>query len=390
MNKRVTRFGILPAVLTLIIVSSLAAQTSPPQGERGARAGERRGEQGGGQRRGGRPRGPQPFRTGLSLRDFRAHDPFIVPFQPDKTYYLYNSGRIDEGHGGVVVYKSKDLKTWEGPRPVFTIPDGIWANPGENPWAPEVHEYKGKYYLFTTLHNRNTVLGQPPEVWRFNQARGSVIARADSPNGPFELLKTDGPVPPKDYMTLDGTFYVDPAGQPWMVYCHEWQQIIDGTFEAVKLSPDLSQPIGDPIFLFKASDGPWFANTEQPTSRDMRSYVSDGCELYRTKDGHLLMLWSSHSKWSYRDIGGYGGYVQAVARSKTGKLEGPWEQLGVIVGDDSGHGMLFRTFEGQLMLVLHQPFGAGAHANLFDMADEGDHFRVLRPRADLDGREPLK
>jgi hypothetical protein len=38
------------------------------------------------------------------------------------------------------------------------------------------------------------------------------------------------------------------------------------------------------------------------------------------------------------------------------------------------------------MLVLHQPFGAGAHANLFDMADEGDHFRVLRPRVDLDGR----
>jgi hypothetical protein len=48
--------------------------------------------------------------------------------------------------------------------------------------------------------------------------------------------------------------------------------------------------------------------------------------------------------------------------------------------------MLFHTFEGQLMLVLHQPFGAGAHANLFDMADEGDRFRVVRLRADLDGR----
>ncbi|MEX2316260.1 MAG: hypothetical protein WD669_03845 [Pirellulales bacterium] len=54
--------------------------------------------------------------------------------------------------------------------------------------------------------------------------------------------------------------------------------------------------------------------------------------------------------------------------------------------DVSIHGMLFHTFEDQLMLVLHQPFGAGAHANLFEMADEGDHFRVIRPRTDLDGR----
>jgi hypothetical protein len=374
------------SILLQFSFSDVEAQTPQP-GERGTQAAERSGERGVGQRRGGRRgRGPQPFREGLSLRDFRAHDPFIVAYEPNKTYYLYSSGRVDEGHGGVVVYKSKDLKTWEGPRPVFTIPDGVWANPNENPWAPEVHEYKDKYYLFTTMHNRDTILAQPPDVWRVAQARGSVIARADTPDGPFELLKTDGPVPPKNYMTLDGTLYVDPEGQPWMVYCHEWVQVIDGTFEAVKLSDDLSQPVGKPIYLFKASDGPWFNNPEQPTSPDMRSYVSDGCELFRTKDGHLLMLWSSHSKWSYRDIGGYGGYVQAVARSKTGKLQGPWEQLGVIVGDNSGHGMLFRTFAGQLMLVLHQPFGANARANLYEMEDAGDHLRVVRPRVDLDGR----
>ena len=55
-------------------------------------------------------------------------------------------------------------------------------------------------------------------------------------------------------------------------------------------------------------------------------------------------------------------------------------------GDNSGHGMLFRTFEGQLILVLHQPFGAQARANLYEMEDAGDHLRVGRHRADLDGR----
>ena len=89
------------------------------------------------------------------------------------------------------------------------------------------------------------------------------------------------------------------------------------------------------------------------------------------------MLWSSH---------GEPGYLQTIARSKTGKLEGPWEQLDVLIGDNSGHGMLFRTFARQLMLVLHQPFGAQARANLYEMEDAGDHLRVGRHRADLDGR----
>jgi len=52
------------------------------------------------------------------------------------------------------------------------------------------------------------------------------------------------------------------------------------------------------------------------------------------------MLWSSYGK---------GGYVQTVARSESGKLAGPWEQLEPLLGNDlvrgandSGHGMLFR------------------------------------------------
>lgn len=379
-----TRFLLIVSSFLFLayMAATIPAQTPQPEGERGARAGQAeqpvRGGARAGRRGGQRFRGPQPFRTGLTLRDFRAHDPFIVAYKPEETYYLYSGGRAEGGRGGVVVYKSKDLKTWEGPRTVFSIPDGAWANPNEGPWAPEVHEYKGKYYLFTTLHNRNTIIAEPPEVWRVNQARGSVIARADTPDGPFELLKTDGPVPPSDYMTLDGTLYVDPDGQPWMVYCHEWVQVIDGTFEAVKLTDDLAGTVGDPIYLFKASDGPWLA-TQDGTSREMRSYVSDGCELFRTKDGHLLMLWSSHAPRE--------GYVQTVARSRTGKLQGPWEQLDVLIGENSGHGMLFRTFEDQLMLVLHQPFGARARANLYEIEDAGDHLQVVRHRADLDGRE---
>jgi beta-xylosidase len=193
------------------------------------------------------------------------------------------------------------------------------------------------------------------------------------------LVKKDNTVTPSDFMTLDGTLYVDPAGKPWMVYAHEWMQKIDGTIEALPLKDDLSAAAGDPILLFKGSDAPWLDEQAVPSARSA-IYVTDGPELFRTKDGHLLMLWSSYEKNSF----GLDGYVETLARSKTGELKGPWEQLPPLVRNDSGHGMLFRTFEGQLMLVVHQPF-IGAHGKIYEMEDLGDNLRVVRFRDDLSG-----
>ena len=95
----------------------------------------------------------------------------------------------------------------------------------------------------------------------------------------------------------------------------------------------------------------------------------------RTKTGQLLMLWASYDRE---------GYVQTVARSESGKLACPWKQLEPLVGKDSGHGMLFKTFAGQLMMVLHQPF-RNARGKLFDMEDTGNNLKILRSRHDLDG-----
>jgi beta-xylosidase len=316
---------------------------------------------------------------GLRLPDMPVHDPWILAHEESRTYYLYSAARpnvSDANYSGTLTYKSKNLLDWDGPYIVFLIPDGIWANPRQGAWAPEVHRYNGKYYLFVTLHNSDRIIDRPPDVWRLTHMRGTIIAVADSPEGPFTPLKSDGPHPPADFMTLDGTLYVE-DGIPWMVYAHEWIQVIDGTMEAVPLKPDLSAAAGEPIHLFKASDAPWL-NANRKPSKQQNHYVTDGPELFRTKTGQLLMLWSSYDR---------GSYVQTVARSESGKLAGPWRQLDPLVGNDSGHGMLFRTFEGQLMMVLHQPFQhVHARAKLFDMEDTGDNLKVIRVREDLHGR----
>ncbi len=315
-------------------------------------------------------------RSGLKLSDFYAHDPFVLAYQPNKTYYLYTAigaGETESGHAGVVAYLSKDLKSWEGPTVVFTVPDGIWANPADGAWAPEVHEYKGRFYLLVTLHNNEKLIDEPVPVTHpvyqgkpaAHHLRGTQIFVADKPEGPFTLLSNKA-APPSDYMTLDGTLFIEDE-VPYMVYAHEWIQVLDGTMEAIRLSPDLSASEGEPFYLFKGSDAPWLSE-QHKTSNQPRTYVTDGPFLYRTKKRKLVMLWSS-----YRD----GLYMQTLAYSTSGKLRGPWRQAQPLVGDDSGHGMLFHRFDGRLMLVLHQPFQR-AHAKLFEMEDTGNSIAVKR------------
>ena len=329
----------------------------------------------------------QPVQSKLALADIPAHDPWILADRPSRTYYMYTSARgsmSPDQHSGVIAYESTDLKSWSGPHLVYEVADGSWADPTAGVWAPEVHFYKGKYYLFATLNNYKQPLPGSAAPAQKNDAgqgtgpniqitydgsgqhpRGTEVFMSDSPLGPFKEI-ADKPIPPMDYMTLDGTFYVE-TGIPYMVYSHEWTQLVDGNMEAIQMKPDLSGAAGAPFFLFKASDAPWFGQRHD-TQNVPQIYVTDGPELWRTSKGALIMLWSS-----YRD----NIYVEALAHSASGKLAGPWKQDGVLVGDDSGHGMLFRTFDGRLMLVLHHPFdGRYSRAKLYNMEDTGTSVRV--------------
>ncbi|WP_338760144.1 glycoside hydrolase family 43 protein [Massilia sp. METH4] len=315
----------------------------------------------------------------LTMPHMPLHDPYVVADQASKTYYLYTSNVPSvsgECGTGIMAYTSRDLKTWAKPKVVFKLPAGGWANGGA--WAPEVHTWRGKYYLFTTLHNEGAALDKPSDSGWPAYRRGTVMAVADTPDGPFTVANGGEPVAPRDLMTLDGTLYVDKQGNPSYVYAHEWIQTGDGTIEALPLTKNL-KPAGPPALLFKASSAPW-SNGQRPvapngTPAKTNVYVTDGPQLYASNDGSLLMLWSSYDR---------NGYVQSVARSPSGKLAGPWEQLEPIVRRDSGHGMLFDTFDGKRMLVVHRPF-KNARGKLYEVRDAGGRIEILNQRVDLDG-----
>ena len=259
-------------------------------------------------------------------------DPFIL--YENGVYYAYGTDVVFEGDWvntkyGCFVNKSGKL-------------DGEWVKyEGElyitpqyaekNFWAPEVHKYKGKFYMFATYFSSKT------------QHRGCTILKSDSPTGPFVEI-TNGLATPEDWDAIDGTLFVDEKGDPYMIFVHEWTCTEDkvGSMAFFKLSEDLTHAISEPVEMFRATDAAW-----------CNGKITDGCFMYKTENGELLMLWSNADK---------DGYAEGVARSKNGTLEGPWSHDEPLLycksmsGEyDGGHGMLFKDEEGVMYMTLHSP-----------------------------------
>ncbi len=296
----------------------------------------------------------------LHRGDIQIRDPFILPVVESQTYYLYcqMSVRLEDGRvrQGVGVYTSKDLQQWRGPKPVFHFPERFWAD--QSVWAPEVHRYQGKYYLFVTFTSKDT-LPTPPGRKTYVK-RATQILFADSAEGPFQPF-ADKPQTPEEWMCLDGTLWVE-GGAPYMVFCHEWVQVTDGTMELVRLKDDLSEAADTPKTLFKASDAKWVRSLDP-------GYVTDGPFLYRTKSDQLLMIWSSFGEGKKYTVG--------ISYSTSGKITGPWKQRDEpLLRSDGGHGMIFKTFDGRLVMPIHQPNQGKSRARLFELEDLGNTLRV--------------
>lgn len=299
----------------------------------------------------------------VKLSEERLRDSCVWVDTETGTYYLVSSAgrRGPNQRPAVVAYTSKDLDTWQGPQVIFEIPEDFWAQRGI--WAPELHAYKDRFYLFLTFDTRDEF----PEQWRNwlpRVKRGSQVLVADSPLGPFEPFENRSTLPP-DMMTLDGTLWIE-DDVPYMVFCHEWVQIKDGTMEYVQLTDDLSKTATEPIRMFHGSNAPWSKKSDQ-----YGCHVTDAPWLHFTQTGKLVMLWSS---------GGPSGYAVGMATSESGKLAGPWhQQAEPLFTDDGGHPMLFRRLDGQLMMILHQPNRRTERAKLFEVDDSGDAIVIKRP-----------
>lgn len=275
----------------------------------------------------------------LRAPDLKIRDPFVLPVAAERVYYLYGTtdlqpwGKIPGE--GFDVYRSRDLVTWEGPFPAFRPAHDFWGKYCF--WAPEVHAWRGRYYMFATFCS-DAVL------------RGTQVLVADHPLGPFQP-HSPGPVTPSDSECLDGTLWVNRRGEPWMIFSRDWPKIAVGRYSAVPLRDDLSAAAGPPLDLFPVNAAPWVLTPpwhhERAQAGKPPCYVADGAWPLRLQSGELGLLFSSYNS---------AGYATGLARSASGDLTGPWRfDAQPFFGENGGHAMIFTRFDGISCLSLHQP-----------------------------------
>ena len=273
------------------------------------------------------------------LDDMHWRDNCILADPVSHTYYFVGpAGR------SVMSYKSKDLKHWEGPTIIYTAPSDVWGDTKINSiWAPELHYYNGKYYIFCTFDTSEPLSGEQWHNWyRTGRVkRGSQILWSDSPEGPFHAFAPHSTMP-EDMMTIDGTLWVED---------------------------------GEPHNLFRAS----YVNSTwgRPISADGSGYVTDGPYLYKGRTGKLYMVWTTNNSCG-------------IAISDSGKIAGPWHQQKEPLYVNGGHAMICTTFEGDPLLVLHAPYWGNTQPKIFDLEDTGETLKVIREHGkDITAPKPL-
>lgn len=260
----------------------------------------------------------------MKKEDINIRDPFVL--YEDGKYYLYGTRAKNFGRfvGGFDVYVSEDLENWSEPMECF---NSIMHNMNRQVnWAPEVHKYKGSYYMLATFTRENGL-------------RGTFSLKSESPLGPF-VPHSEKALTPEEWECLDGTLYIDKKGEPYLVFCHEHTQILDGTICYIRLNENLSASVGEPVTMFSATE-PCFA----PEKLDGKHYITDGPFMFRSKTDELFMLWSTFIDEKY---------AECLVKFGDGEIGMNFTHEEPLITNDGGHGMIFEGKDG-LYLTYHTP-----------------------------------
>lgn len=264
-------------------------------------------------------------------------DPFIYTDYKKQCYYFI-CPKWENSIASILAYESKDLKLWKSLGTIFKAPSNYLGT--KDCWAPDIYEWNGAHYIFVTFTGENIPRGT------------TVLKSTTGPVGQYSTVLPNDKLnlTPKDMWALDGMLYVDKQNQPWMVYSGEWVQFKDGRIYAQKMKSDFTAMVGEPVYLFQASDASWTTNTDYSEGKPV--FVTDAPFIWKDEEsGNLILIWSSFSTQR-----GSLKYSIGQAISKSGSIEGPWEHdHDALNSDDGGHAMIFRDLNNKLKISYHSP-----------------------------------
>lgn len=224
--------------------------------------------------------------------DIRMGDPFIL-FH-DGQYYLYGTA----GRDGFQCWRSSDLVHWESLGYAYQRTEDSWGVTLF--WAPEVTEYRGRFYMVYSCQGRDKDAG-----FRLG------IASGDSPAGPFVELRS--PWLDNGWSCIDAHLFIDDDGTPYLFF-DKVGAITTPTFSlygiiyALRLTPDLTAAAGEPVLCAQA-DQPWEELDPKHPSR-----CNEGAFVFKHGKTYYMTYSSGH----------YASAKYAIGYSTASSPLGPW------------------------------------------------------------------
>ena len=232
-------------------------------------------------------------------------DPYVL--HTKGKYYMYGTG--GGAKNGFAAYSSTDLINWKDEGQVFYASnrngwsDSTAAWDGAY-WAPEVYEYKGKFYMFYSAQWK-----QNPNKELENFRIGAAVA--DSPTGPFIDL-TNKPVFDPGYPIIDANVLFDESGKIYLYYsrcCYKhavesevatwakqkgWFDTIEESWVyGVELKTDFSGVTGEPVLQLrppvKMNDKQADWESRSVTSKEVNRRWTEGSVIFKKGETYYMM-----------------------------------------------------------------------------------------------------
>ena len=287
-------------------------------------------------------------------------------------YYTSENGNVR----GFEARSTRDFTSWQDEGLVFDA-KGTWARDAF--WAPEGYEIDGKYYLFFSAQNA-------PYPWTQAEKFNIGVAVADSPRGPFKLLK-DEPIFDPGWPIIDANLFIDDDGTPYLTFsrcCYQhaveselaekcrrekkYDEIEESWAYGIELKKDFSGVVGEPTLLIRppvkldVKQSEW--ESRSVTAGEVNRRWTEGTALFKLGETYYIAYSANF----------FGGDWYAVGYATAKKPLGPYTKAAnnPILEKNTQNGGTVR--------------GVG-HGNIFFSPDRSEAYYVYHARTDTNDRK---
>ena len=273
-----------------------------------------------------------PERT-VSIDTMDIRNPFVRYDRNSNTYYMFGDG------GGM--WKSKDMRVWNGPYNVLDIDNAVWYNSVKSVIAPEVHKHDGHYYYLASF-GRDSVGGEAGEI----SNRSCVALVADEITGPYRNIDKESVLIAQEEIASYPTFVADEFNAGYMIYTHDYVKEGDSSLKIIRFNDSFSRRLGEAYVMLKSSD---VVSLTDKNGNRLPVQSIESPYLFVTDCDEAGLLFTANCD---------GESVIGVAYTKKSLghwLNGPWvAEPEPLVSGNVGGASLFTDYDGTRVMAFHK------------------------------------